>query len=707
MVPQPVVYLVTEPKQKSALQHDQSSASRATELTGQPGENTEGGAQPDRSTAGDLGIGEQFGPFLLVSKLGEGGMGTVYKARHLRLNKLVAIKVLPPHLMRHPVAMARFDREMKAVGALEHPNIVRALDAGELRGIHYLVLELVEGQDLQQYVSKHGPMPVTSAIKVLRQAANALAYAHRNGLVHRDIKPSNLFLTTQGQIKILDLGLARLRQEDDSAAEGLTNTGVSLGTPDYMAPEQWADTHAVDGRCDLYALGCTLFFLLTGRAPYADDNHRTVVSKLTAHVHEPAPALAEIGDVPSEVARIYERLMAKNAQDRLSSAEELAQLLQALGRSLRLKTNEPADMSRFVEAPPKPTESATAPVLMPTKLKLAAWQAVVLGLIALIVACWGIWIIVRDKSGKEIARFEVPEGGKFEIAPAVVHDQKPRDWPFDPDDGKEYEWSEPTNLGPTVNFGAYNYCPRVSDDGLELWYVVNYYPPEMGQGNDDLFILRRKSLQAPWEAPQNAGKPVNTTEVEKEFSLSGDRLWLYSKSWSQEGIRIFHRPGTDKPWTEKPVLKGLFQHTDFPVISSNGQTLLVNLKHKRGIGGDDIWMAERSALDADWSDPAPLPAPVNSPADDWPLWLSKDGNFLLLASDRPGSFGDRDLWYATRSNAKAAWNNPINLGKAINSSHQEPSAHLSPDGRTLWFTVGGREGLHSHMDILVTSRRAK
>lgn len=273
--------------------------------------------------------GQKLGPYELLEKLGQGGMGAVYKARQTRLNKLVAIKVLPPQFVNNPQAMARFDREMQAVGKVEHPNIVRAMDADEHSGIHFLAMEYVEGSDLERLVREQGPRSVAAAADAVRQAALGLAEAHELGLVHRDIKPSNLLRTAKGQVKVLDLGLASLSQDDSAGVgEGLTGTGQVLGTPDYMAPEQWEDTHSVDGRADQYALGCTLFYLLMGHAPYSDDRHRSVISKMNAHVNEPPPeiVLRPIA-IPIELTAIYRRLMAKSRAERYESAAELADAL--------------------------------------------------------------------------------------------------------------------------------------------------------------------------------------------------------------------------------------------------------------------------------------------------------------------------------------------------------------------------------------------
>ena len=202
-----------------------------------------------------VGVGTELGYYRLVKKLGEGGMGSVWQALHTKLDKQVAVKVLPATWSRDPALLTRFEREMKAVGKLEHPNIVRAMDAGEFQGTHYLVMEFNEGLDLSAYIKQRGPQSVSNACEMVRQAALGLAHAHDAGLIHRDIKPSNLFLTKSGKLKILDLGLARVQGDNAGNGQTLTGFGQVLGTPDYMAPEQWENTHSVDGRSDLYALG--------------------------------------------------------------------------------------------------------------------------------------------------------------------------------------------------------------------------------------------------------------------------------------------------------------------------------------------------------------------------------------------------------------------------------------------------------------------
>lgn len=274
-----------------------------------------------------VAVGNEFGPYELLAQLGQGGIGTVYKARHRHLDKLVCIKVLRPQYTHEPESILRFQREMKAVGRITHPHIVQAFDAGAIDGVHFLAMEYIEGVTLSQRVYDKGRMTVADACKVISQSAQALSAAHLAGLVHRDVKPSNLFVTKTGHIKLLDLGLAKLCEDTTNNPE-FTAVGQAFGTPDYMAPEQWSDARLADARADLYALGCTLFFVLTGRAPFSDDSLSYPTSKRVAHSTAAIPDLKALRpDVPAGVDAIYRKLMAKSPQKRYQSAEELLKAL--------------------------------------------------------------------------------------------------------------------------------------------------------------------------------------------------------------------------------------------------------------------------------------------------------------------------------------------------------------------------------------------
>jgi serine/threonine protein kinase/nitrous oxidase accessory protein NosD len=267
---------------------------------------------------------EQLGRYQLLGKLGQGGMGTVFLANDMRLDRRVAVKVLPPETVHNPDAVARFQREAKALAKLSHPGIVQAFDSEEDNGRHFLVMEYVEGQSLLDVLKRDRRIAPTYAADYIHQAAAALQHAHDKGLVHRDLKPSNLLLSSSGQIKILDLGLARFLQ-DQIGDPTKTREGMGLGTPDYASPEQFRDAHHVDGRADIYALGCTLYHLLTGQVPFPGSS---LAEKYDAHQkREPTPLKDLCADMPGGLVLVVQRMMAKHPAERFQTAAEAAEAL--------------------------------------------------------------------------------------------------------------------------------------------------------------------------------------------------------------------------------------------------------------------------------------------------------------------------------------------------------------------------------------------
>jgi serine/threonine-protein kinase len=284
------------------------------------------------------------GPYRILDCLGEGGMGEVYKARHLTMNRLVALKVIRKAWLSDERQVKRFYQEVQAAAQLVHPHIMVAFDAGCADGQHYLAMEFAEGCDLSRLVKENGPLPVNQACEYIQQAALGLQYAHERGLVHRDIKPSNLFLARPPQsqvpegaggstrllmqkplIKILDLGLARFQNGSDSDPS-LTRTGMVVGTPDYIAPEQAQNSRAVDIRSDLYSLGCTFYFLLAGRPPFEAQSAMDVM--LLHYTEEATPIEQWRPDVPREVCAILRKLLAKQPEQRFQTPSDLAAALE-------------------------------------------------------------------------------------------------------------------------------------------------------------------------------------------------------------------------------------------------------------------------------------------------------------------------------------------------------------------------------------------
>jgi len=456
-----------------------------------------------------------LGEYVILDKLGQGGMGLVLKAEHRRMKRLVALKVLSPKVTKTPEALRRFQREVEAAARLTHPTIVIAHDAGEASGTHFLVTEYVDGGDLSSLVKKQGPLPLDLALDCILQAARGLQYAHEHGVIHRDIKPANLLLSVvsgplsvadhgprttdhgQGIVKILDMGLARL----DSAGaqqDQLTGTGQIMGTVDYMAPEQAMDTKHADAQADIYSLGVTLWYLLTGRPLYAGE---TTVEKLMAHQTKPIPSLREAcPEVTPPLDAIFHRMVAKTPQDRYQTmAEVIAELepfcepaasgparspsvvedsqldafLRGLGpsagpRGARTTSSQPAPAAMKTKTAPAASPATAEPEVtqdwsephaetatkmepslpQPPPVRSMASQSrtpqdvrnpaarlrramlrgdwwrdwrwlTAVGAGSLLVILLGIWVVVRDKDGKEVARVPVPDGGSVTVETAA------------------------------------------------------------------------------------------------------------------------------------------------------------------------------------------------------------------------------------------------------------------------------------------------
>ncbi len=285
-----------------------------------------------------------FGPYLILDKIGEGGMGKVYRAVQLGKGQLVALKVVRQHLITNKTVKRRFKKEAAAAAAFDHPNIVKLYDADEVNGRYYLAMEYVDGIDLARLVKQFGHPPTIGlahyleVCEYIRQAALGLQHAHDKGMVHRDIKPSNLLVYgdralpgTRGKaiLKILDMGLVRSMIDDDDAySTELTRDGTVVGTPDYMSPEQAKNSSTVDARADLYSLGCTFYYMLRGKSPFPDGSP---IDKLLRHQLDAPPDLAnERPDVPRSVCDIVLKLMQKKPEDRYQTGADVANAIAAV-----------------------------------------------------------------------------------------------------------------------------------------------------------------------------------------------------------------------------------------------------------------------------------------------------------------------------------------------------------------------------------------
>lgn len=281
-----------------------------------------------------LAAGDQLDEFTLIEKMGGGKTGVLWKAKHRLLGKIVAIKIMPEDSARFPEWIKRLEREVKITAKLNHPNLVSAVDAGAFHGIHYLVQDYFEGQELSEILLSKGPLPIEQAIQFTLQAARGLEYAHQRTIYHRNVKPANMMVDAQGNLRVTNMIMARVEDNSEafmSLVEGLTSPGFMMGTGDYLAPEQAVDAAHADGRADVYSLGCTLHEMLIGAPPFPEKG---LVQKLLAHKNKPVPTLrSQRADVPEWLDLVYQRMLTKDPSQRYQTMSEVIAAIEQGQRS--------------------------------------------------------------------------------------------------------------------------------------------------------------------------------------------------------------------------------------------------------------------------------------------------------------------------------------------------------------------------------------
>ncbi|HUG18418.1 MAG TPA: serine/threonine-protein kinase [Planctomycetaceae bacterium] len=339
-----------------------------------------------------------LGVYVIQDILGCGGIGRVYRARHRMMQRDVAVKVLSRKVLTKPAARSRFQREMQVAARLTHPNLVMSFDAGEHEGEPYLVMEYIPGSNLQQLVKQDGPLDAMRTIELLIQIARGLEYAHGQGIIHRDIKPANLILDPEGTVKVLDLGLAQhLCVTVVGSVDRPARQGAIVGTPDFMSPEQSYDFRQIDERSDIYSLGCTLFYLLTGRPMFEGASAH---QKIYSHRNHESPSLSDFrDDVSPELEAIYRRMTAKEREDRYSSATEVRQALEGLVNSDAETSIRPATTKTNEKDPQTRNTSEHQPMLN--------WPVVLVSTVSFLLCLFAFQQFGPDPQGTALAPLDV------------------------------------------------------------------------------------------------------------------------------------------------------------------------------------------------------------------------------------------------------------------------------------------------------------
>ncbi|NLX96489.1 MAG: SUMF1/EgtB/PvdO family nonheme iron enzyme, partial [Rhodopirellula sp.] len=689
----------------------------------------------------------------------------VLKARHRRMERIVALKVLSSKLVGSPEALKRFHREVKAAARLEHPNIVTAYDAGESNGTHYLVMQYVRGTDLSQILKQNGPLTVEQAVDCTIQAARGLEYAHQQGVIHRDIKPGNLLLDDQGVVKILDMGLARIERQlggdtagPVDASEKLTSTGMAMGTCDYMAPEQAEDTHGADGRADIYSLGCTLYRLLTGKPPYPSD---TPVKVILGHIRDPIPSLRTIRlDVPEELDAVFQKMVAKRPEDRYQSMTTAMEALQAsvapVSDASRVRAaHDPSDAaltSFLAKLGKSATRAAVPPVteeIVRTRVEqetgiVARITTAMRGRLAKHTAAGGVGMLVvvaaavlffnRDtnptvqefsESGKTDAAVVRP-ATSFAVMPARIAKAGDRRAPQSADgdtaasiaeasstgglDDLLNGWSEPVNLGPQVNSEDADSAPTLSGDCLTLIFTSKRVG---GLGDGDLWLCTRQLPEHSFSKPAHMGAEINSIACDSTPALSADGLTLIFYSGRPGGLGkndlwICTRKSLHDPFGRPDNLGAAVNSTaddGFPAISSDGLTLIFASNRAGGLGAFDLWMSTRVSDTESFGPAVNLGPVVNSGGWEGFPTLSADNRRLIFSTDRSGGIGGGDLWISARSSDDAPFGIPRNMGATVNSAEHDGGPCLSRDGTFLLFHSQRPGGL-GDIDLWMSTRNS-
>lgn len=454
--------------------------------------------------------GQTFAGYEIISQLGRGGMGSVYKARQSKLNRLAALKIMASELAADPDFVARFKREATAAASLSHPNVVQVYSAGESEGTHYIAMEFVDGETLKQHIERQGRLDPREALAITVYVAEALQYGwNRARLIHRDIKPDNIFLSNTGEVKVGDLGLAKIV---GGATTSLTQTGMMMGSPHYISPEQARGVSDIDFRTDIYSLGCTLYHMLTGRPPYEGTDSLAVI---TRHVNDPPPAIFKVWPTcPIPVALLVGKMLAKQRHERPASYEDLIDQLREVHGKLKPATAAPAVAGGQPKATPTPSPTpahaqptpkpAVAKPTTPRKPPATKGQSAVghwkwamgglAGMVTLALVAGAVWWFAgRSPSRNDGAAVEAPPGQKNAVTPpkfgTLFDGRDTSAWQHP--DGSPCQW-QVTDGALVAGERDLDTREKFQDFDLHIEFAV---PRDAKQGNSGIYLQGRYEVQ--------------------------------------------------------------------------------------------------------------------------------------------------------------------------------------------------------------------
>ncbi|MCR9198990.1 MAG: SUMF1/EgtB/PvdO family nonheme iron enzyme [Planctomycetaceae bacterium] len=673
--------------------------------------------------------------YRLTALLGRGGMGAVYRAEHTVLKKDVAIKILPQQSTDDASAAARFQREMQAVGRLDHRHIVRALDAGQVEGISFLVMDLIEGVDLSSLTHGRRRFSLEESCEIGRQLAEGLACVHGQGLIHRDVKPSNVMLSLEAdgrlRVRILDLGLALL-PESESQNAPLTAESQLVGTLEYMSPEQTETTEDLDHRVDIYALGVTLYRLLSGFLPFHGKPFKSPVRRLKALTTEdPVSVAVRVPGLPVSLVNLVDSMISRDPCARPQSMQGVLSVLRQFAPAVPLsRLPEPlqpvqqADAQEDTSMPPADARSMlaadTSPTAMQTRItpggRLARSTAsragiigrtLVFGVLALLSAA--IWWSRTDGG-----RLQVDSVAAAQVRLTLV----------DAESGAEARQLVVSGHGGQywIRAGRYRLLAKSTAGDVELdrgelqmtrggRLTVRISRPA-GLTDRPIFATTdarsddaddTTPLRGIWQYAECLPEPINSGGKDDQATVSADGLVMIFSSYSlprasghgDRDLWITRRSTLNGPWAKPRNLGPAInspQKEMKPCYHQASRTLIFASNRAGGLGGDDLWFTRHSADFSTWSTPVNPGSSVNSAADEGRSTISTDGLRLYFCSSRNARTAGSNLWRVRRSDTREDWGAAEEL-TALNSPFKDSGPCLSSDGRTLLFTSDRPGGL--------------